>query len=156
MTTDSGSALADAHTEVKSEIARTDTKASLLLAFNGVALAGTWSVGAQPWVPLVARLVGGIAVVMLLASVVVLLLVVRPRISPTAHRVGFPRWAELTAQELTAEMADPCTAAHVVALSGIAVVKMRRLQRAIDLTLATGGPLLVAALVAALTAAFAA
>ncbi|WP_432069301.1 Pycsar system effector family protein [Streptomyces sp. AA1529] len=143
------SALKDAHTEVKAEIARTDTKASLLLAFNGVALAGLWSVGAQSWVPLAARLAGAVALVMLLASVTLLLLVVRPRISPTAHRVGFPRWAELTVQELTTELANPRTAAHVVTLSGIAVAKMRRLKHSVNLTLATGGPLLVAVLITA-------
>jgi hypothetical protein len=140
-------ALIDAHAEVKAEIARTDTKASLLLAFNGVALAGTWTVGAQPWVPLAARFAGGIALLMLLASVTLLLLVVRPRISLTAARVGFPRWAELTADELTAELAQDRTASHVVALSRIVVAKMRGLQRSVNLTLATGGPLLVAALI---------
>jgi hypothetical protein len=138
-------ALMSAHAEVKAEIARTDTKASLLLAFNGVALAGTWTVGAQPWVPPAARIVGGLAVVLLLASVTLLLLVVRPRLSATGQRVGFPRWAELTPDEVTAVLAEDRTAAHVVALSGIAVAKMRDLQRSVNLTLAAGGPLLVAA-----------
>ncbi|OEV03811.1 integral membrane plasmid transfer protein [Streptomyces nanshensis] len=141
------SSLTDAHAEVKAEIARTDTKASLLLAFNGVALAGTWTVGAQPWVPLAARLAGGVALLMLLASVTLLLLVVRPRLSATAARVGFPRWAELTADQVAAELAQDRTASHVVALSGIAVAKMRGLQRSVNLTLATGGPLFVAALI---------
>jgi hypothetical protein len=142
-------ALVGAHAEVKAEIARTDTKASLLLAFNGVALAGLWSVGAQPWVPLAARVVGGLAVPLLLASVTLLLLVVRPRLSATSRRVGFPRWAELTPDEVAAELAEDRTAAHVVALSGIAVAKMRGLQRSVNLTLATGGPLLAAALATA-------
>ncbi|WP_301125838.1 Pycsar system effector family protein [Streptomyces cacaoi] len=142
-------ALSAAHSEVKAEIARTDTKASLLLAFDGVALAGLWTVGGQPWVPLPARLTGSVAVLMLLASVTLLLLVVRPRISPTAAQAGFPRWAKLSAGELTAELATDRTASHVVALSGIAMAKMRGLQRAVNLTLATSGPLAVAALLAA-------
>ncbi|NSC22602.1 integral membrane plasmid transfer protein [Streptomyces albus subsp. chlorinus] len=139
-------AVKDAKAEVKAEIARTDSKASLLLAFDGVALAGVWSVGAQPWVPVAARIVGAGALVLLLASVTLLLLVVRPRLSPTAARVGFPRWAELTAEGLTAELATDRTADHVVALSRIVVAKMRALQRAVTLTLATGGPLAVAGL----------
>jgi hypothetical protein len=142
-------AVTAAHAEVKAEIARTDTKASLLLAFNGVALAGTWTVGAQPWVPPTARIVGGLAVVLLLASVTLLLLVVKPRLSPTAHRVGFPHWAVLTPEALTRELATDRTASHVVALSLIVVAKMRRLQRSVNLTLAAGGPLLVAALITA-------
>ncbi|GAA2629800.1 Pycsar system effector family protein [Streptomyces axinellae] len=145
-------ALQAAKAEVKAEIARTDTKASLLLAFNGVALAGLWSVGAQPWVPTAARFAGGVAVLMLLASVVLLLLVVRPRISPTANRVGFPHWATLTPEQLADELAVDCTAAHTVALSGIVVAKMRGLQVAVNLTLGTGGPLAVAALVAGVMA----
>lgn len=142
-------AVHDAKNEVKAEIARTDTKASLLLAFNGVGLAGVWSVGAQSWVPVAARFVGGVALLMLLASVTLLLLVVRPRISPTATRVGFPRWAQLTAEELTTELALDCTAAHTVALSRIVVAKMRGLQRSVHLTLGAGGPLAVAVLIAA-------
>ncbi|MDF4254439.1 Pycsar system effector family protein [Streptomyces sp. WMMB303] len=143
------SAVADAKSEVKAEIARTDSKASLLLAFNGVALAGVWSVGAQAWVPVAARIVGAGALGLLLASVTLLLLVVRPRISPTAAKVGFPHWAKLTAGELTAELAADRTADHVVALSRIVVVKMRALQRAVNLTLATGAPLAVAAVITA-------
>ncbi|GHJ21649.1 integral membrane plasmid transfer protein [Streptomyces albus] len=142
-------AVSDAKSEVKSEIARTDTKASLLLAFDGVALAGLWSVGAQPWVPVAARCAGGVAVLMLLASVTLLLLVVRPRLSPTAAQAGFPHWATLSAGELTAELEQDQTAEHVVALSRIAVAKMRGLQQAVNLTLAAGGPLTVAALIAA-------
>ncbi|MEU2606849.1 Pycsar system effector family protein [Streptomyces albus] len=140
-------ALTDAKSEVKSEIARTDSKASLLLAFNGVALAGVWSVGAQSWVPTAARIVGSVALLTLLASVTLLLLVVRPRISATAVRAGFPHWATLTAEELTAEVRAERTAEHVVALSGIVVAKMRGLQLAVTLTLATGGPLAVAAVI---------
>ncbi|WP_019358006.1 Pycsar system effector family protein [Streptomyces sp. AA1529] len=145
-------ALADAKAEVKAEIARTDSKASLLLAFNGVALAGVWTLGAQPWVPVAARIVGAGALGVLLASVTLLLLVVRPRISPTAARVGFPHWATLSPEQLTAELAVDCTAAHTVALSRIVVAKMRGLQRAVNLTLATGGPLSAAALITLITA----
>jgi hypothetical protein len=142
------SAVKEAKNEVKAEIARTDTKASLLLAFDGVALAGVWTIGAQPWVPTAARIVGAGGLLLLLASVTLLLLVVRPRISPTAHQVGFPHWATLSPDELTAELATDSTAAHTVALSGIVVAKMRGLQTAVNLTLATGGPLAVAGLIA--------
>jgi hypothetical protein len=139
----------DAKTEVKAEIARTDTKASLLLAFNGVALAGVWSLASQPWVPVAARVAAGAAVGLLVASVVLLLLVVKPRLSPTAHKVGFPHWAELTAAELTAELATDRTAEHVVALSRIVTAKMHGLGTSVCLTLATGAPLTVGVLTTA-------
>jgi hypothetical protein len=143
------SAVQLAKDEVKAEIARTDTKASVLLAFNLGALAGVWTVGAQPWVPAAARIVGALAVAALLASVFLLLLVVRPRISPTAERVGFPAWAEMTPEELTAYLAVDRTAAHAVALSGIAVAKMRGVAAAVNWTLVSASPLFVAGLVAA-------
>lgn len=140
-------AVAEAKAEVKAEIARTDTKASLLLAFDGVALAGMWTLGSQPGVPLAARVVGGVAIVSLLASVTLLLLVVRPRLSPTAARVGFPRWADLTPEQLTTELTQDQTADHVVALSRIVMAKMRGVQTAVNCILLAAAPLTVAALI---------
>lgn len=143
------SAVTDAKAEVKAEIARTDTKASLLLAFDGAAVAGVWTVGSQPWVSTAARAVGAVALVLLLASVTRLLLVVKPRLSSTAREAGFARWAALSPAEVTLELAADRTAEHVVALSRIFVTKTRGLQHAVSMTLATGAPLAVAVLITA-------
>ncbi len=58
---------------------RTDGKASLLLAFNGAALAGLASV-ADKELPPVTKAFGSLAVLTLGAAAVLLLLVVRPRL----------------------------------------------------------------------------
>lgn len=145
-----GLGLSEARSDVKAEIARTDTKASLLLAFNGVAVAGIWTACRSLHPAMVVLVPAGVAGLLLAASIAVLLLAARPRIGDTT--AGFPRWATLTAEELTEELAEDRRAEHVVILARIAVVKMRGMKQAIDLTLAAGGLVLVAALAAAVTA----
>ncbi|MGW7350980.1 Pycsar system effector family protein [Streptomyces sp. NPDC054784] len=142
------SALVEARQDVKAEIARTDTKASLLLAFNLGALTGVWTLGTQPWVPAGARVVGGLAVAALLASIGLLLWVVRPRVPSGTAGAGFPHWATLTPDELTAHLAVDRTAAHTVLLAGIAMAKMRGVAAAVNWTLVAAAPLFVAALIA--------
>ncbi|MEU7157327.1 Pycsar system effector family protein [Streptomyces chrestomyceticus] len=140
-------ALAAAHAEVKAEIARTDNKVALLLAFNGAVLLGVATAATAVRVPTAARLVGALGVAALLAAVGVLLATVRPNL--TGARTGFPRWATLTGEQITEELRTDRRARHIQVLSRIAVAKYGRLRRAIDLTL-VGGLLLVVA--AALTA----
>jgi lysozyme family protein len=64
---------------VADEIARTDGKASLLLAFNGAVLAGLASV-ADHQLPAATKAFGAAAMLALGATAVLLLLVVRPRL----------------------------------------------------------------------------
>jgi hypothetical protein len=138
--------LAAAHAEVKAEIARTDSKASLLLAFVGALLAGVWTVATGIDLPAAALVVGGGGVV-LVAAAAVLLRAVRPNLGG-ARPVGFPRWATLTAEEVRAELGTDRRAQHIAELSRIAVAKFARLRRAVDLVCAAGALLLLAALVA--------
>lgn len=71
-------------TTVTAEIARSDSKASLLLAFTGAVLVGLAS-AADKDLPPFTKAVGGFAVLVLGSAAVLLLLVVRPRSRPTPH-----------------------------------------------------------------------
>ncbi|MGW6841312.1 hypothetical protein [Streptomyces sp. NPDC054958] len=75
---------------VAAEIARTNSKASLLLAFDGAVLAGLASAAGKK-LPLVTQLVGAGAALVLAAAAVLLLLVVRPNLGgrSRAVREGF-------------------------------------------------------------------
>ncbi|MEU5001040.1 Pycsar system effector family protein [Streptomyces sp. NPDC021622] len=132
-----------AHAEVKAEIARTDTKTSLLLAFIGALLAGTWTVAKDAPLSVPAYIAGGLGTGLLLAAAALLLKSVRPNLG---GRHGFPLWATLTAEEISATLAMDLSA-DIAGLSRIAVVKFTGLQRAIDLTRAGGALLILAALI---------
>lgn len=136
------SKLTAAHAEVKAEIARTDTKTSLLLAFVGALLAGTWTVAKDATLNAPAYAVGGLGTALLLAAAALLLRSVRPNLG---GRHGFPLWATLTAEEIGATLATDLSA-DIAGLSRIAVAKFTGLKRAVDLTCAGGALLILAAL----------
>ncbi|MFG2591668.1 Pycsar system effector family protein [Streptomyces sp. NPDC048438] len=135
-------ALTAAHAEVKAEIARTDTKTGLLLAFVGALLAGAWTVAKDAPLNVPAIVVGGLGMGLLVAAAGLLLRSVRPNLG---GRHGFPLWATLTAEEITATLSrDP--SADIAGLSRLAVTKFTGLRRAVDLTCAGGALLVLAAL----------
>ncbi|MFF9593866.1 Pycsar system effector family protein [Streptomyces sp. NPDC014646] len=135
-------------TTVISETARTDSKASLLLAFDGAVLAGIATL-ADKNLPLPAQIAGGAAVLALVAAAVLLLLVVRPTLGGTTPAPGsFPHWARLDADAIRASMEHDTRAARIKALSAIAVRKYKRLGRAVDTILTALALLLIAALLA--------
>jgi hypothetical protein len=121
---------------VATEIARTDGKASLLLAFNGAVLAGLTTVAAKdlPAVTRVLGALGALAVLALGVAAVLLLLVVRPRLGGN-DRASFPYWARLTATEIQACMDADNRVARVRVLSVLAVAKFTQLRYAVDFTL---------------------
>ncbi|MFJ9482664.1 Pycsar system effector family protein [Streptomyces mirabilis] len=129
---------------VAGEIARTDGKASLLLAFNGAALAGLASV-VDRRLPIVTQACGAAAVLALAMAAVLLLLVVRPRLRGD-DCASFPYWARLDDSAIRACMQGDTRAARIRVLSRIAVSKFRQLRRAVDLSLAALVLLLLAAL----------
>jgi hypothetical protein len=130
---------------VAGEIARTDGKASLLLAFNGAALAGLASSVGDRRLPIVTQACGAAAVLALAAAAVLLLLVVRPRLRGD-DRASFPYWARLDDTAIRACMQGDTRAARIRVLSRIAVSKFRQLRRAVDLSLAALVLLLLGAL----------
>nr|WP_301184452.1 Pycsar system effector family protein [Kutzneria buriramensis]WKX16030.1 DUF5706 domain-containing protein [Kutzneria buriramensis] len=81
-----------------------------------------------------AQLAGGAAVLALAAAAVLLLLVVRPNLGgrPAPSAEGFPRWAQLSEDDLTNAMREDTRATRVSSRSTIAVRKFERLDRAIE------------------------
>jgi hypothetical protein len=137
--------LTAAHAEVKAEIARTDTKTGLLLAFIGAVLAGAWTVAKDMPLNPAAYAVGGSGMALLAVAAGLLLRSVRPNLR---GRHGFPLWATLTAEEITTTLAEVDLSADIAGLSRLAVAKFTGLRRAIDLTCAGGALLALAALIA--------
>ncbi|MFD8523446.1 Pycsar system effector family protein [Streptomyces capillispiralis] len=134
-----------AHTEVKAEITRTDSKTALLLAFVGAVLAGAWTVARDLPLNWPAVVVGGAGMALLVAAAGLLLRSVRPNVS---GRHGFPLWATLTAEEIS-EAVSSDLAADIAGLSRLAVTKFTCLRRAVDLIRAGGALLILAALLTA-------
>ncbi|WP_406488296.1 Pycsar system effector family protein [Streptomyces phaeochromogenes] len=135
-----------AHAEVKAEIARTDTKTALLLAFVGAVLAGAWTIARDLSLSVPAYVAGGLGMTLLVGAAGLLLRSVRPNLG---GRHGFPLWATLTAEEITDSAASRNLAADIAGLSRLAVAKFTGLRRAVDLTCA-GGVLLILSVVFAL------
>ncbi|MFJ7421492.1 Pycsar system effector family protein [Streptomyces uncialis] len=133
-----------AHAEVRAEIARTDTKTALLLAFVGAALVAVWTAGRDVPMNAAALLLGGAGMTLLVGAAGLLLWSVRPNLHG-GH--GFPLWATLSPQDLRAELSGDL-GADVVGLSRLAVAKFTSLRRAVDLTYASGVLLVLAALAA--------
>ncbi|MEU9067358.1 Pycsar system effector family protein [Streptomyces sp. NPDC048306] len=138
--------LSAAHAEVKAEIARTDTKTALLLAFVGAVLAGAWTVARDLPLTVPAVVVGSAGLALLVGAAGLLLRSVRPNLR---GRHGFPLWATLTADEISAATSGGDLAADIAGLSRLAVAKFTCLRRAVDLTLTGGALLILAALLAA-------
>lgn len=133
------------HAEVKAEIARTDTKTGLLLAFVGAVFAGAWTVARDLPLNLPAYVVGEIGLAFLIVAAGLLLRSVRPNLGG-GH--GFPLWATLTPQQIVAAAEARDLAADIAGLSRLAVAKFTCLRRAVDLTLAGGVLLILAVLIA--------
>ncbi|MFI6889932.1 Pycsar system effector family protein [Streptosporangium canum] len=124
----------------RAELARTDTKASIILAFAGTAfsvLAALAVLASGLAVP--ARIGLGVAVALLAAASAVALCVIRPSL-PRRGGTGFVSHAEAgDVDELLEQLAaDPETrrAKDVIRLSQIARAKYRRLRLAVGLMLA--------------------
>lgn len=126
--------------------ARTDSKASLLLAFDGAVFAGLAGV-ADKDLPLVTQAVGGLAVTFLGLAAWLLLLVVRPDLGGRARSVreGFRCWARMDEADLRQAMSQDTRIPRVKALSGIAVRKFQLLTRAVDIIRAALALLVLAA-----------
>lgn len=130
----------DAATAARAELARTDTKAGILLAFSGTAfgvLAALVMLAAT--LPLSARIALGIAVALLAASSTLALRVIRPTLPRSrAQATGVMAYAYATsAAEMLGEMAggDAHHTQDVTNLAKLARTKYRGLQLAVDLLL---------------------
>ncbi|GHE34115.1 Pycsar system effector family protein [Streptomyces capitiformicae] len=142
--------LNDALATVASEIGRTDNKTSFLLAFNGAIIAGLVG-SADKDLPVLCLVAGGLAVLALAASTILLLFVVLPRLHG-ADRASFPYWATCDTQQILAEMSDDRRADQLRVLSQIALPKFQGLGRAIRLSLAAVVLIVIAVLALIVTA----
>lgn len=130
---------------LRGELARSDGKASLLLALTGAGLLALISLGAGGTLPAGAVAVGAVSAAAMLTSTVVLLLAVRPNIGDR----GWPGWATLSEEELLVRVAEDQHLSQVKMLAAIARTKFGRIRLAIDLLLIALVFLAVAAVLAA-------
>ncbi|MFF3547615.1 Pycsar system effector family protein [Streptomyces platensis] len=130
---DDGQRLDAALTQVLAEIARTDTKASTLLAAFALPLAVLVAAVPGHSLPRAAAALTGLGAVGLVGAMLIVLLVVRPRITGTP-RGSYLYWATCTPDEVLADLRKENRAEHIARLSRIAHAKYRALRTAIDVT----------------------
>ncbi|MFE1357489.1 Pycsar system effector family protein [Streptomyces harbinensis] len=139
-------ALNGALSEVQSQIARTDSKASVLMAVVTGSLAAIGAAGSSVTLPLVGAIAAGTGAAAFVVAFALLLSVVRPRLGGN-DQASFTYWSRLAPDEVRESLAEDRRHHAIAVLSRIAVAKHKALQRAVDAIL-TGGALLV---IAALT-----
>jgi hypothetical protein len=124
--------LTDAVTGVFTEISRTDTKAATILTLDGILVAGAALMSGRS-LPILGFVVAAVGAAAVVASAALALAVVRPRLGGT-DQSSFPYWSTLPTDEavLSSIDGDDKRPARIRVLSGIAMRKMRLLQRATD------------------------
>lgn len=130
---------------LRGELARSDGKASLLLALTGAGVLALISLGAGGTLPTAAVAVGAMSAAAMLAATVVLLLAVRPHLGGR----GWPSWPDLTPQELRTHLLEGQHLDEVRVLAASARTKYRRIRLAVDLVLLGLAFLAAAAVLAA-------
>lgn len=118
------------------DLTRTDTKAGLLLTLDGLLVAALSLSGTDlDGLALVLAVVGAVA---LIGSVVLSLLVIRPRLNGRGldDRSSYGYYADANPAAITAALAEDRRPVRLTALSRIALRKMRLLILAGDTTLA--------------------
>jgi hypothetical protein len=127
--------LDNAVAQTAAEIARTDSKAGLLLTLDGLLVASLSLLGTDIHGPALALAVTGASA--LVAAVILALLVIRPRfgVKGADDRGSFHYWATASADEITAGMREDRRLLRVQVLSRIALCKMRRLRWSGDASL---------------------
>lgn len=137
--------IAAAATVLRSELGRSDTKASVLLGLTGAALLGTASTALDGGSPLGAAVLRCLGVAGFFAATVFLLLAVFPSLAGS----GWPAWRQLSTDELRIRLTagqHQVEEVHVLVLS--AARKFRRIQYAVICDLAGLGFTAAAAVLA--------
>ena len=134
--------------EATSEVARADTKASMLLALAGAGAAATVNeLVPGTGLPLATRALGWLAVALLAVAVLLLLCAVRPRLRLPGGPVGIVAWASSTPEQLARPDVDPLSA-RLAAVSALAVRKYSQVRTAFTLSAAAVAVLVAAGLTA--------
>jgi hypothetical protein len=130
------------------ELVRHDTKASLLLAVDGGILALVAAITHRQDLGWDVRLSGALGLVALAASILILLLSIRPSLGGRAGE-GWELWSDLDRDDLIVHMRTDRTPERVLFLSRIVRRKFQRLRLAVDLLIAGLLLLAVATFIAA-------
>ncbi|MFI5867743.1 Pycsar system effector family protein [Streptomyces sp. NPDC051546] len=139
--------LSQARADVIAEIGRTDTKATALLTAFGIPLAVLVATVPGRQVSPAAAVFVGLGALGLVAAMLVVLLVIRPRLAGGA-RGSYLYWATCTTpEEILEDLATDRRAERIIVLSQIAKRKYGALRLAIDITAAAVLALALAVLV---------
>lgn len=128
MSTPTGPHVDTAIATLRGELARSDSKASLLLALTGAGLLALISLGAGGGISAPAVAAGAVAATAFLAATLVLLLAVRPSLGGR----GWPTWPDLSPADLHEHLQGQHID-EVRVLATTARTKFRRIRLAIDL-----------------------
>lgn len=130
---------------LEAQLARCDSKASLLLGLSGALAAVAVTAAAEHPPPSLAAAVGACGLAVLAVAVGLLLAAVRPNTAPL-DVASWPHWSRCTPQQIEQQLADDTDRrpAQIAALSRLAARKYARIRRSCD-ALAVGLVLLAAA-----------
>lgn len=138
--------LSQARTDVITEIVRTDAKASALLTAFGIPLAVLVAAVPGRHISSTAAVLVGLGAVGIVAAMLTVLLVIRPRLG--GNRPGsFLYWADCTTEDVIADLTTDRRIDRLVTLSQIARQKYKALRLAVDVTAAALLVLVLALLV---------
>lgn len=130
---------------LQGDLARSEGKASLLLALSGAALVALVSAAGDLRLTVYAAAAGGLGTAALMASTVLLLLAVRPDLGGS----GWTSWSRLSDDELRARLAAGYQVDHLRFMATLAARKFRLIRTAVDCLLAGLGLLSLAAVLVA-------
>ncbi|ADI07025.1 hypothetical protein SBI_03904 [Streptomyces bingchenggensis BCW-1] len=132
-------------TSLQADLARSESKASLLLALAGAALValGSMAPDLHPTVP--AAVTGALGTAALLATTVILLIAVRPHVGGN----DWTSWTALSDDQLSERLASGFQVEHVRFMAQLATRKFRLIRAAVDCLLAGLGLLALSAVLVA-------
>ncbi|MFF3726843.1 Pycsar system effector family protein [Streptomyces erythrochromogenes] len=140
--------LGQARTEVLAEMARADAKAGALLTVLGLPLAILIAAVPGRGLPAAALVMVAVGTAGLAVAMSLALAVIRPRLGG-AMSGSYLHWATCTtAHEITADLTDDHSAAHIALLSRMVRRKYTLLHYAIDITAGALGALFLALVLA--------
>ncbi|MGW1375325.1 Pycsar system effector family protein [Streptomyces sp. NPDC002446] len=126
---------------LQGDLARSEGKASLLLALSGAALVALVSAAGNLRLTAPAAVAGALGTAALLAATVLLLLAVRPQLGGD----GWTSWPRLSTEQLRERLAAGHEVDHLRFMAALAARKFRLIRAAVDCLLAGLGLLALAA-----------
>lgn len=132
---------------LQADLARAESKVSLLLALSGSGLVALVSVGTNLDLNVPVAVFGSLGVAALLSATVVLLLVARPDLRGS----GWPSWPQLNNEELRERLMAGYKIDHLRFMAELAARKFRLIRVAVDCMLAGVGLLAFAVILAVAT-----